>query len=950
MFAKWTPIVCGCLMLCIATAARAYQTQNHVLQAVPTPGEVTLDGQLNDWNTAGAIVLADATDKPGRMVRVSAMYDDKGLYLAFEFKDPTPMLNANDPRIKPGRGWIGDSVQLRINCGPFREKLPPVNDLIHHVDCYWSTKLNAPQAYVTTGDLGRDGSNRTTIDDAMGKGVDAAFRMDADKQGYVQEMFIAWSLLRPDKPYQAGDELHMAIEAMWDVGDGEDSDRISDLVAPGVEDFSSIWTRPDDWGTVVLVADSASVTPSDTGRRWAEWLKTYKPAPPPSKDLARRRPCLRDSDPVARALNRWYADGEAAGNVGDYYDNRDRGHSSIRVSDYPQLETTEYSKQQLDQRIDWGLALGVWPFPTVGNSSTASSATAGGCNPRMAYNNPQPLQIQRFQYLQNNIYIYPEHRDYDPGHNGPLGYGDLLPLNTPYLLISQGSSGSDRVFINAVIRTMAAFKPEVKKVLVEKGLLMPTIQAIFRASNEQVVRPDDYFTGAAHPVVFQGDQINERKMVDAAHAMTLDTIPPMAQLSVVAESWPLPGVDAPAGMPSEKICDLPEVIGRVHRRWARDMTFKLSAADSFDWQGKPLTYRWVLLQGDPERVTITPSADGREAEVRVAWHPRFDVAPNPRTPGMQTNRVDIGLFASNGASWSPPAFLCVVHPDNELRTYRDGRLVDCFYAAGDATIGYDTDALLHARKRADYEIRDWSKLVDAMVKNPDSPAAILVGKDVSEYQRKLIVKAVETMQKDAAAFTAAAEAAAPPAKEGEKPEPFVLELKDSQKLSEPMLVPQPSLDKLSVKAWLEKQLNDRISDPTWCLREQAALDRDVASCDAGVQKKIAQARQRLVDLGIYRALPDGGYELHSVAPGDAPAAERLTAYERLEIQRYQLLFVTDVLLPGVVNTRYRTNHVDSAIAKSRPVWDIFEYRTSPDGGALETIVTSRDTDHPAAGQ
>jgi len=74
---------------------------------------------------------------------------------------------------------------------------------------------------------------------------------------------------------------------------------------------------------------------------------------------------------------------------------------------------------------------------------------------------------------------YPEHRDHDVGLNGDGGgYGDVYPTNTPYLIASQGSSGSDQPFMRAIPFTLAAFRPEVKKKLVETGLLMPTIQMI----------------------------------------------------------------------------------------------------------------------------------------------------------------------------------------------------------------------------------------------------------------------------------------------------------------------------------------------------------------------------------------------------------------------------------------------------------------------------------------
>src|SRR5436305_7448978 len=97
----------------------------------------------------------------------------------------------------------------------------------------------------------------------------------------------------------------------------------------------------------------------------------------------------------------------------------------------------------------------------------------------MYYTHQRGLPLLYEHYTHNNIYIYPEHRDHDPGHNGRGdGFGDTYPTNTPYLITSQGSSGSDQPFLHAIPFTLAAFRPAVKKRLVESGLLMPTLQMI----------------------------------------------------------------------------------------------------------------------------------------------------------------------------------------------------------------------------------------------------------------------------------------------------------------------------------------------------------------------------------------------------------------------------------------------------------------------------------------
>jgi YD repeat-containing protein len=94
----------------------------------------------------------------------------------------------------------------------------------------------------------------------------------------------------------------------------------------------------------------------------------------------------------------------------------------------------------------------------------------------------------------------------------------------------------------------------------------------------------------------------------------------------------------------------------------------VTAADTRDPNGRPITFLWKLLRGDPARVRITPlDAQGLRAEILVDWHPRA-VHPGGELPSA---RVDVGVFADNGAHLSAPAFVTWYFPPNERRTYED---------------------------------------------------------------------------------------------------------------------------------------------------------------------------------------------------------------------------------------------------------------------------------------
>ena len=330
-----------------------------------------------------------------------------------------------------------------------------------------------------------------------------------------------------------------------------------------------------------------------------------EPSDPAAVKALADKPVTTMSGPAGDLLKKWYAEKTAAGNVGDVYDNRDRGHSGLDLGQFPQLSKTVYNEQALKYRVDWAATLRRVPLVLFGNSSTSAGATAGGSNPRMMYTRPGGLRALYAQYTSNNLYIYPEHCDYKPGHNGTPGYGDLYPTNTPFVFISQGSSGSDQPFMRAAPLTLAALRPEVKQKLAQNGLLMPAIQMIFRSTARQLSGPQDYLTGKAHPPVFDGAWVDPLAMVRMAHEITAEAIPPMVQLSVLEEDVPVPGRDyfEPSGR-SEELGTTPAVVARVWR--GRDCTRRMlvSAANSFDRNRRPLEFHWILLRGDPAKISI----------------------------------------------------------------------------------------------------------------------------------------------------------------------------------------------------------------------------------------------------------------------------------------------------------------------------------------------------------
>ncbi len=370
--------------------------------------------------------------------------------------------------------------------------------------------------------------------------------------------------------------------------------------------------------------------------------------------------------PAHRMLRRLVAAGQAAGNIGDLYDNRDRCHSRLPPEAFPQLTPVLYGAAFRKQGLDYGLAGNMlFNAPVIGNSSTAlTGGVLWRSQPRMALTTPdQPRRLFE-NYTYGQIHVYPEHRDHDPER------GDLIPANTPYFIISQGSSGSDQPHLEALAMILAAFRPDTKAALREAGLIAPTVQMVYRRARKNVLSRAAYLSGAAHPSVFGAGDIALARMVGLANAIKPDEIPPMVRLKVVEESRATEGRDYFGEGLSETLFDTPSAIARIWRSRAGRRRMVVSANDTRDPNGRDLTFHWSVLRGDPDRVRITPlTPDGRYARIVIDWQ---DPRPVPGAPDLLSNRVDIGVFANNGVYDSAPGFISVLLPRHERRVYEPG--------------------------------------------------------------------------------------------------------------------------------------------------------------------------------------------------------------------------------------------------------------------------------------
>jgi hypothetical protein len=405
--------------------------------------------------------------------------------------------------------------------------------------------------------------------------------------------------------------------------------------------------------------------------------------PPPRLLMRMKRP----KTPEGRLLAQLLSEG-AAGNHGDLYDNRDRGHSPFGGRPLPTLSMTAYTEAALARGLDYGLNAGLlFDTITIGNSSTAIKTNPVARSlPRYALTRPGLPMVQNRLYESNHLYVYPEHRDHDPAR------GDLFPAAVPFLLVSQGSSGSDGPLLKALAMALAALRPETKAVLRAQGLAAPTLQMLLRRSMAGIETDADYLSGRAHPSVFDGSAIDFARLMRRAADLEADAVPPMVRLHVRA-SPEEPGEVFADGL-DERLFDTPGAIARIARGTAQTRRWRVSTAGTMDPSGRPLTFHWQVLRGPGVRVT--PLDDkGTQAVIEVQW---TDPYPVPGQEALATQRIDVGVFADNGKALSAPAFFSVAFPPTERRLYDEtGRLREIAYDPPDMAETY-ADPLLHPRR------------------------------------------------------------------------------------------------------------------------------------------------------------------------------------------------------------------------------------------------------------
>lgn len=405
-----------------------------------------------------------------------------------------------------------------------------------------------------------------------------------------------------------------------------------------------------------------------------EALIRFTPAKTPLALQAINYSKSKPTNPEVPLVRAWLSEGSAAGNAGDLYLNRDRGHSTIATGDFPQLGVVRYPKSAQATSADVDHPNTLFPCPVFGNISRGY--TQGPYWRSMArFSMTEHGLAARMDalYRNNQFWIMPCVNDYGK----PL-LGDVFPGNAPFQFISLGASWSDQPFLRAALAASASFLQDTKAAILKRHLMGPTLQWLLRSTQKDVTSEADYLSAKAHPTAFASKRLDVVRLVKKAHALRPEQIPPTVSLDFINSrmfpvKYPQPLRDYP-DLLSELVFASPSAIAFMLRAPAGERTF-LFRARPFPTGTNDVTYTWCVVNGDPKRVKITaPLGESLNTPDRGFAQIVLD------RRGL-TNRLDVACFAkTKDSEWGAPAIISFSPVSLETRVYRpDGKIESIDY-------------------------------------------------------------------------------------------------------------------------------------------------------------------------------------------------------------------------------------------------------------------------------
>ena len=373
----------------------------------------------------------------------------------------------------------------------------------------------------------------------------------------------------------------------------------------------------------------------------------------------------------------WISEGTAASNLGDVYYNRDRAHSPLTLTDFPGIVNVQPGPAARAARVDEDHPNML--FPNCAVFGNASRARLGGAYwrsyPRASMTDPGLANRMNLLYRNNQFWVFPAHMDY-----GKKDIGDVYPGVAPFQMVSVGSSWSDQAFLRAALAASASFTRMTKQAIIRRNLMGPTLQWLLRRTYKGVDSEDDYLSPTAHPTAFRGNDLDTVRLVQKAHALLPEQIPPLVAIDLINSRvhtipYPVPGRDYPDVAP-EILYFTSSAACIVLRAPEGTRPFLFRARIDGAPAAGPASFTWRVVHGDASAVTIK-APDGESSAT-----PEKGIAQITVDRRRIKERIDVACFAkTTDTEWGAPSFISFFPIPQESRTYRsDGQIESIDYS------------------------------------------------------------------------------------------------------------------------------------------------------------------------------------------------------------------------------------------------------------------------------
>ncbi len=326
---------------------------------------------------------------------------------------------------------------------------------------------------------------------------------------------------------------------------------------------------------------------------------------------------------------------------GFLYMNRDGRHSMLTVTNYPGLTSVWLDSDGQSRGFGFDFPNMSFSLPVFGNCSRGLvSGLYWRSLPRaMMTSEARWMPLYHRFYRSNQVWVFPAVYDYD--FVSTNAFGDVFTSVTPYWIVTQGRSWSDQYYLRAALEATRAMTSAVRKDVVARGLLAPTVQMLMRKSLRKVKTPADYLTAKAHPTAFPPNALDLVRLKKDAAALTPETLPPVATIA---------GVRVGTVAEPSKVSEL---------------TYLSPCAWAFVLRASDVARSFIVQASGGSDYAFAEVHDERGAATVTKISPDAARILIDRSKLSFTNRVDVAIFARNlKTDWGAPAFIsfAVVDP------------------------------------------------------------------------------------------------------------------------------------------------------------------------------------------------------------------------------------------------------------------------------------------------